>query len=109
LNGKYHVHYRLASNPDIGGTAVVSLSDGKIKGSDAGFDYSGSYAVVGGHLNGKLLVVRQRELLSIFGDIAEIRLDLKGTIQSGSIEVSACNEEARTHMVFATLTPVEVN
>ena len=68
------------SNVNDGGYGVVVLETGRILGGDSSFVFVGSYEIENGIVSAEIKCTNDRKLLrSIFGDIDEFNLLLKGT------------------------------
>lgn len=78
LEAMYGVEF--VSNQNDGGYGVVILETGRILGGDSSFVFVGSYEVKNGIVQANVRCTNDRNLLqSVFGDIQEFNLNLKGT------------------------------
>lgn len=78
-SGLYAVIFN-ASHGNGGG--VVSFEDGTLNGGDAGYYYQGTYREEAGKVTASLRVRRWNPAIqSVFGDLAEIELNLHGTAE----------------------------
>lgn len=69
-----------ASNMNNGGYGVAVLETGRILGGDSSFVFVGDYEVKNGEVHANVKCTNDREMLeSIFGNIKEFNLKLKGT------------------------------
>ena len=69
------------------GSGVAVLHDERLLGGDEGYYYSGHYKTQNGQFSGTIHVTRYNpKSLSVFGDIGQFTLELKGKVQDDRID-----------------------
>ena len=87
-----------------GGGYVLVLPNGRIQGGDGGYNYQGTYRTEDDVLIGKLNVRRHNpEVKSVFGDIEEFDLDLKGETTASGLLLEGCRTDKPSERIWITL------
>jgi len=108
-NGEYSVTYNgLSGNGTLPGCGKVTLHDGKIYGSDAGYDWKGTYRLDGTHLYGSLLATPEHPVINIFGDGDPLDLEVIGVVAEGLITIQGIRKDRPEHLLSATLQPIKL-
>jgi hypothetical protein len=104
VNGRYSVEY----SGFLPGCGQLTLQDGVIKGSDAGFKWEGSYQADGTHLSGSLLATPEFDVVNVFGDEKPIEFDVVGMITDDSIEIMGTRRGNPGQRLTAILRRIEI-
>lgn len=85
-NGLWAIDF--LSTINLVGSGVLVMNNGRLLGGDEGFYYSGSYEKTPtNEIFAKIKVTRfKSDHISVFGDIGQFTLNLKGTLKDRSFE-----------------------
>lgn len=87
-DGLWTIEFRSSNN--FFGSGVLILTNGRLLGGDYGYYYSGSYEINGEELRGKVSIIRfDPNSISVFGEVDNFSLDLKGTIKDYEFRADA--------------------
>jgi hypothetical protein len=77
-SGIYHVKF--TSSQQAYGEGLAVFKDGSVNGGDVGYVYLGTYEGIPGGVAAKLKIKKWNQgITSVFGNISEFDLDLRGT------------------------------
>jgi hypothetical protein len=106
VEGMYSVEYQ--SNYGSPGCGIVTLKDGEIQGSDAGYDWQGTYTEVGGMVIARVDIFTERETYNVFGEIGPVELDFEGKKTSEGLLFFGVRRNRPEQRIEVRLKPVEV-
>ncbi len=103
-DGLYKVHYETALGQGFG---VATLLDGKIRGGDGAFYYSGPFTWKGDEFDANVVTGRfgDASAPSVFGK-DDVHLALQGKSTNGSLSVTGHAKEAPDVAFHATFTKI---
>lgn len=106
MEGNYSAHYFVNDIP--AGIGMLRLYKGVVTGSDAGYDWKGTYSIEGSKLKGTLTATPVSKAVNIFGTTESIQLVAEGTIEEGTIMLLVHNENNESQQFKAIMKPIDV-
>ncbi len=108
VNGMYQVSVSSLSD-EATSLGRVDLKDGIISGSDAGYDWKGTYEIQGNDISANFTAEPKVDVINIRGEVAPINLELSGNITNAdTIELVAALKEDPNYKLSVSLFRVPV-